>query len=266
MLLETHLREQECARAYYYLSQALSIHRPMQVLCIMHDKMDHSKTASPCFTSKTKSVDAYLKLPVSVVGMIAHGHGDKKYAHYSLDLYPADSNCTIGSIARLLRDLERPPKYSNPESLFRGTGTTDLYAAVLWGCEDCINSILAKHSIQEQFVSLPPIPGLSRVRTSTSASAGRSDASDNPTDVRRTACRPPLYLADGMAYSHPTAGRPLRPSVGWRMAAPSAGRGGGRPGGRPGGPLRLGRPPKAVRHGPSARAVRPAKTLESHNY
>jgi hypothetical protein len=157
MLLETHLREQECARAYYYLSRALSIHRPMQVLCIIHDKMDHSKTTSPCFASKTKSVDAYLKLPISVTGMIAHGHGDKKYAHYSLDLYPADSNCTIGSIARLLRDLERPPKYSNPESFFRGTGTTDLYAAVLWGCEDCINSIHAKHSIQEQFVSLPPI-------------------------------------------------------------------------------------------------------------
>ena len=121
----------------------------MQVLCIMHDKIDHSQTASPCFTLKTKSVDAYLKLPVSVTGMIAHRHGDKKYAHYSLDLYLAHSNCIIGSIARLLRDLERPPKYSNPEFLFRGTGMTDLYATVLWGCEDCINSIPAKHSIQE---------------------------------------------------------------------------------------------------------------------
>jgi hypothetical protein len=56
-----------------------------------------------------------------------------------------------------------------------------------------------------------------------------------------------------MADGHPTAGRPLRPSVGWRMAAPSAGRGGGQPaGGRPGGPLRLGRPPGAVRHRPFA--------------
>jgi hypothetical protein len=122
MLLETHLRKQEYTRAYYYLSRARSIHRPMQVLCIMHDKMDHSKTASPCFALKTKSVDAYLKLPISVTRMIAHGHGDKKYAHYALDLYPADSNCTIGSIARLLRDLERPPKYSNPESFLQALG------------------------------------------------------------------------------------------------------------------------------------------------
>jgi hypothetical protein len=116
-----------------------------------------------------------------------------------------------------------------------------------------------------------------------SASAGRPDASDNPTDVHRTACRPPLYPADGMADGHPTAGRhavrhPTRRTA-WRTATqplvarsdrrldggvrrtatPSAGRGGGRPaggrpGGRLGGPLRLGRPPGAVR---------PAKTLES---
>jgi hypothetical protein len=51
----------------------------MQVLCIMHDKMDHSKIASPYFASKTKSLDGYLKLSVSITGMIAHGYGDKKY-------------------------------------------------------------------------------------------------------------------------------------------------------------------------------------------
>jgi hypothetical protein len=157
MLLEAHLREQECARAYYYLSRALSIHRPLQVLSIMHDKMDHSKTASPCLASRTKSVDGFMKLPISVTGMLAHGHGDKKYAHYALDLYPADSNQTIGSIAKLLRDLERPPKSSNPTSLFRGTGTTELYAAVLSSGEECISSILVKPSNVGDFVPLPPI-------------------------------------------------------------------------------------------------------------
>jgi hypothetical protein len=38
----------------------------MQVLCIMHDKMDHSKTASPCFALKKKSIDGYLKLLVGL--------------------------------------------------------------------------------------------------------------------------------------------------------------------------------------------------------
>ena len=157
MFLETRLWEQECACACYYLSWALSIHQPMLVLCIMHDKMDHSKMASLCFASKKKIVDGYYKLRVSVIGMIAHGHGNKKYAHYALDLYPTHSNCTTGSIARFLRDLERPSRFSNPESLFIGTRTTDLYATILWECEDCITSIPMKHSIQEQFVSLPPI-------------------------------------------------------------------------------------------------------------
>jgi hypothetical protein len=118
LLLESHLREQECTRAHYCFSRAISIHRPLQVLSIMHDKMDHSKTASPCFASKTKSVDGFMKLPISVIGIFAHGHGDKKYAHYVLDLYAADSNQTVGSIEKLLQDLERPSKSSNPGSLF----------------------------------------------------------------------------------------------------------------------------------------------------
>ena len=86
----------------------------------MHDKVDHSKTASPCFAAKNKAVDGLMKLPVSVTGMLAHGHGDKKYAHYALDVYAADSNQTIGSIAKLLRDLENPPKAANPSTLFLG--------------------------------------------------------------------------------------------------------------------------------------------------
>jgi hypothetical protein len=123
----------------------------------MHDKMDHSKTASPCFASKTKSIDGFMKLLVSVTGIIAHGHGDKKFAHYTLDFYPADSNQTIGSIAKLLRDLERPPKSTHPASLFVGAGTTELYATVLSGAEECISSISPKSSNGEQFVPLPPI-------------------------------------------------------------------------------------------------------------
>jgi hypothetical protein len=138
-------------------------------------------------------------------------------------------------------------------------------------------------------------PGLSRVRTSTSVSVGRPDASDNPTDVRRTACRPPLYPVDGMADGMPSAtppgerhgGRPPNywspaPTVGWMADGRSVRRSRWRSAGRqtagwtawrtpPPGPSTRGRPPEAVRHGPSARgrpprAVYPAKTLESHNY
>ena len=50
-----------------------------------------------------------MKLPISVMGMIAHGHGDVHYAHYGLDIFPMDSNHTMESIAKLLRDLELLP-------------------------------------------------------------------------------------------------------------------------------------------------------------
>jgi hypothetical protein len=76
-----------------------------------------------------------FETPVSFNDIIAYGHGDKKYAHYEPDLYLADSNCTIRSIIRLMCDLEHPPKYSIPESLFTSIGMTDFYAAVLSGCE-----------------------------------------------------------------------------------------------------------------------------------
>jgi hypothetical protein len=86
--------------------RALSIDHPRKVLTIIHDKMDHGKTASPCFANKSKDTDMFTKLPLSVTGMMAHGHGDERYAHYALDLYPGDCNHTVGSFARLLRDLE----------------------------------------------------------------------------------------------------------------------------------------------------------------
>jgi hypothetical protein len=41
--------------------------------------MDHSKTAFPHFSHKNKAVDSFMKLPVAVTGMIAHGHGDVQY-------------------------------------------------------------------------------------------------------------------------------------------------------------------------------------------
>jgi len=79
----------------------------------MHDKMDHAKTASLVFSHKSKQLDGLMKLQVSVTGMIAHGHGDVRYAHYGLDIFLHDSNYTVGSFAKLLRDLELPPKYSS---------------------------------------------------------------------------------------------------------------------------------------------------------
>jgi hypothetical protein len=102
----------------------------------MHDKMDHAKTASPVFSHKTKQLDGLMKLHVSVIGILAHGHGDVRYAHYSLDIFAHDANYTVGSFAKLLRDLERPPK-SSLHRLFDGSRSSPLFEAVLSGAEMC---------------------------------------------------------------------------------------------------------------------------------
>ena len=44
--------------------------------------------------------------------LITHGHGDVKYAHYSLNFYVDNANHTVGSFEKLLRDLEKPPVHS----------------------------------------------------------------------------------------------------------------------------------------------------------
>ena len=108
-----HIAGQRAHWKLYYANRFLSEKEPGKCVTIIHDKMDHSKTSSPHFSRKNKHMDSFMKLPISVTGMIAHGHGDIRYAHYGLDIFPTDSNHTVGSIAKLLRDLELPPKYSS---------------------------------------------------------------------------------------------------------------------------------------------------------
>jgi hypothetical protein len=119
-------------RELYYANRNLSISEPDKVLTIIHDMMDHSRTMSPHFSYKNKSTEAFMKLPVSVTGMIVHGHGDIRYAHYVLDLYPAYSNHIVGSIAKVLRDLEDVPKFVSKE-IFPITHASPLFDAVLEG-------------------------------------------------------------------------------------------------------------------------------------
>ena len=131
--LENHLT---CARAHrelYYFNRTLSEDFPEKMLTIIHDKMDHSKTASPHYSHKTKATDSYTRMLVAITGMIAHGHGDVKYAHYGLDTFPTNYNHTIGSIAKLLRDLEEPPTNSFRKLFSEENTLSILTKAVLQG-------------------------------------------------------------------------------------------------------------------------------------
>ena len=108
--LQTHLNKTWVHRDLYAVNQCRSRCFLHECMTIMHDKMDHAKTASPVFFHKTKHLHGFTKLPIFLTRMLAHGHGDVRYAHYRLNLYPHDANYSIGSIAKLLQDLELPPK------------------------------------------------------------------------------------------------------------------------------------------------------------
>jgi hypothetical protein len=110
--LEAHIDGQRAHRKLYYAKWRLSELEPINVLTIIHEKMDHLKTAFPHFSHKNKVVDSFMKLLVALIRMIAHGDGDVRYAHYGLDIYPSNSNNLVGSIAKPLWDLESLPMYS----------------------------------------------------------------------------------------------------------------------------------------------------------
>ena len=67
-----------------------------------------------------------------------------------------DSNYTIGSMAKLLRDLELPPKSSSRE-LFVGSRSSSLFKAVLKGVEMCKASLLPLLAVLVPATPLPPI-------------------------------------------------------------------------------------------------------------
>ena len=75
-----HLIKQEAHCNAYYGTHSMSSSKLEKCLTIIHDKMDHAKTTSPCFASKTKNMDVFMWLPIAILGMIAHGHEDARFA------------------------------------------------------------------------------------------------------------------------------------------------------------------------------------------
>jgi hypothetical protein len=50
-----------------------------EFLCIIHDKMNHMKTIFPKFQLVNKMIFGLGKLPITLINMIAHGHGNERY-------------------------------------------------------------------------------------------------------------------------------------------------------------------------------------------
>ena len=157
--LDRHLTIARAHRNVYYINRDLSFNKPHECVTIIYDKMDHSKTACPAFSHKSKELDGLMKLPVSVTGILAHGHANVQYVHYGLDVFSHDSNYTIGSMAKLLRDLELPSKSSSRE-LFTNSKSTNLFKVVLEGADMCNASLPPLPNTLAPAMQLPPILNL----------------------------------------------------------------------------------------------------------
>ena len=87
-----------------------------------------------------KATSRLGQIPISVIGMLMHGHGDRVYAHYSTAFWPGDLNFTISSICLVLRALERPPVKDSKE-LFIAPPQNSFFEVLLHGKSRCSASI-----------------------------------------------------------------------------------------------------------------------------
>ena len=154
-----HINYQNTCRRLYHGWSSNSVDSPMEFLCIIHDKMDHTKSAIPRMQRSTKATSGLGQIPISVTGMLTHGHSDGAYAHYSTVFWPGDSNFTISSICRVLRALERPPVKDSKE-LFIAPPQNSFFEALLHGKSRCSASIPSgsANGVPQPILGRPTVP------------------------------------------------------------------------------------------------------------
>ena len=154
-----HINYQNACRRLYHGWSSNSVDSPTEFLCIIHDKMDHTKSAIPRMQRSTKATSGLGQIPISVTGMLTHGHGDGAYAHYSKAFWLRDSNFTISSICRVLRALERPPVKDSKE-LFIAPPQNSFFEALLHGKSRCSASIPpgSANGVPQPILGRPAVP------------------------------------------------------------------------------------------------------------
>ena len=154
-----HINYQNACRRLYHGWSSNSVDSPTEFLCIIHDKMDHTKSAILRMQRCTKATSGLGQIPISVTGMLTHGHGDGAYAHYSTAFWPGDSNFTISSICRVLRALERPPVKDSKE-LFIAPPQNSFFEALLHGKSRCSASIPpgSSNGVPQPILGRPAVP------------------------------------------------------------------------------------------------------------
>ncbi len=80
------------------------------------------------------------QLPITLTGMITHGHVNERYAQYSNELWFNDPNFTIGSLLRLLQTLEKV-LICESKILFERPPQNALFACLLQDKSHCTSDL-----------------------------------------------------------------------------------------------------------------------------
>ncbi len=114
---------------------------------IIHEKMDHAKTAFPRLQLCNKMIFRLGQLPITLMGMITHGHKDERYAQYFNELWPNNPNFTIGSLLQFFQTLEAALVNLELKLLFEHPSHNSFFARLLQGKSCCIHALCSTNQI-----------------------------------------------------------------------------------------------------------------------
>ena len=93
-----HINYQNACLYLYHGWNSNFVDSATKFLCIIHKKMNYTKCAIPRMQWSTKVASRLRHIPIFIIRMLIHGHGDGAYTHYSIAIWPKDSNLTTSSI------------------------------------------------------------------------------------------------------------------------------------------------------------------------
>jgi hypothetical protein len=108
----------------------------MSSYALLMTRWTMQKTMLPSLQVCNKMISSLGQLPITLMGMIVHGHGDERYTQYSNELWPNDPNFTIRSLLWLLRTLEVAPISNRNYCL--NTPRNSFFERMLQGKSHCI--------------------------------------------------------------------------------------------------------------------------------
>jgi hypothetical protein len=94
------------------------------------------------------------KLPMTLTGMLTHGHRDGAYADFSTNFSLRDLNFIISSLVHCIQHLERPV-VRNSKALFEERPLSLFFEKLMQGTSRCNSSILEATDAPDHYEPLP---------------------------------------------------------------------------------------------------------------